>query len=219
MSGLDRQPLRERIREKLTEKLLFGGLEPDAPIRLSPLADTLGVSRTPVREALIALEREGLVKAEQGSGFVAAELDPDTARDLYELIPVLEGKALHWSEPFDQHDLDELERLDIRRRNESKPQVLLSVDRAWHSVLVQGCHNAELIRNLERLRWRIYRYEYAYMSQDRSNRESIREHERIRGLLRENRIDQAADLLTQHWNKGIDFLDEFQSEALSRSGP
>lgn len=213
MNELNRRPLRDRIREELTEQLLFGGLEPNAPIRPSPLAETLGVSRTPVREALIALEREGLVEADPGSGFVAAELDRDTARDLYEIIPLLEAQALQWSEGFDQGRLNRLQRLDSKRRRQDDPRILVSVDRQWHSILVEKCRNQELIKNLDRLRWRIYRYEYAYMSQDPTNREALWEHERIRSLLRENRLDRAADLLPAHWEKGLEFLDRYYSRS------
>lgn len=77
--------LSDRVAERLREAILRGDLRPGRRVRQEELADRLGVSRAPVRQALVILEREGLVQTERGRSAVVAPLTVDLIRDLYEL--------------------------------------------------------------------------------------------------------------------------------------
>lgn len=208
MPPLDRRPLRDEIRDLLTTELMWGKLKPDRPISLSSISEELGVSRTPVREALIALEQEGLVRSEQGTGFVATPLNKDRARDLYQLIAALEKLALSWSGAFDEEQLERLRSLDGERATEDDPHRLVRLDMEWHRALVAGCRNDWLRQILHNVRIQLYRYEFAYMSEASSKTEALKEHRHIRRLLEDGQVKKAADHLPHHWAKGLNFLKE-----------
>lgn len=82
-----------RVAERLREGILRGDLKPGSRVRQEALADRLGVSRAPVRQALVILEREGLVQTERGRSAVVAPLTADLIRDLYELRTGIERQV------------------------------------------------------------------------------------------------------------------------------
>src|SRR3954447_7631810 len=94
------------------EAILSGVLEPGARLRQEELADLFGTSRIPVREALRALEYEGLVRSEPHRGFTVTSLDADDVDEVYDLRIVLETHALRLALPLlTDEDLAELEAL------------------------------------------------------------------------------------------------------------
>src|SRR5215469_8782888 len=92
--AIERKTLRSQVREELLERMRAGDVRPGESINEVQLAAELGVSRTPLREALIALESEGQIESENGKGF---RFVPLSAREFEELAPImatLEGLAL-----------------------------------------------------------------------------------------------------------------------------
>ena len=87
-------PVRERTYEHLKSNVLSGRLNPGERLTEEHLAEKLGVSRTPVREALHKLEAEGLIKALETRGFVVSRDSKDEVEELFELRAILEGYAL-----------------------------------------------------------------------------------------------------------------------------
>ena len=87
-------PLRERAYEYLKDSLLSGRLSPGVRLTEEHLARELGISRTPVREALHKLESEGLIKPLETRGFVVSLDTRDEVEELFEIRAVLEGYAL-----------------------------------------------------------------------------------------------------------------------------
>ena len=88
-----------RERALLSQPILEGRLEPDSCLNEVHLADELGVSRTPLREALSRLRQTGLVLSKPNRGFFVAPLSGAEARDLYELLAVLKANALELAGP------------------------------------------------------------------------------------------------------------------------
>src|SRR5258708_14999551 len=97
--SIERRPLREQIKDVLLERLGRGEFDPDQAINEVHLAAELGVSRTPLREALIGLEREGIILSERGKGFRFAPMSPQEFRDLTTIVATLESLALELSQP------------------------------------------------------------------------------------------------------------------------
>jgi len=92
--------------------ILAGALSPGTRLRQEDLAERFGTSRIPVREALRALEYEGLVTSEPHRGFTVTELDADDIEEVYDLRIVLESHAVRIALPLlTEQDLEELERL------------------------------------------------------------------------------------------------------------
>src|SRR6187200_1050639 len=90
MRRLKRQPAESLASTKLRDLILSGAFPPGARLLQESLAERLGVSRMPIRQALLALEREGLVKTDPWRGSIVAPLDPDAIRDMYEVRGILE---------------------------------------------------------------------------------------------------------------------------------
>lgn len=104
--------VRERTYEFLKSSVLSGHFNPGERLTEEHLAKKLGVSRTPVREALHKLESEGLIKPLETRGFIVSRDSKDEVEELFELRAILEGYALRIiSEKISEEDLKQLDRL------------------------------------------------------------------------------------------------------------
>jgi DNA-binding GntR family transcriptional regulator len=104
--------VRERAYEFLKSSVLSGHFKPGERLTEEHLAKKLGVSRTPVREALHKLESEGLIKPLETRGFIVSRDSKDEVEELFELRAILEGYALRMiSERISEEDLKHLDRL------------------------------------------------------------------------------------------------------------
>jgi DNA-binding GntR family transcriptional regulator len=108
----DRQTAQDHVLASMREQILSGALPPGTRLRQEKLAERFGTSRIPVREALRALEYEGLVRSSPYRGFTVTELDADDIEEVYDLRVVLEGHAVRLAVPLmtdeDLRDLEEL---------------------------------------------------------------------------------------------------------------
>src|ERR1700754_4253911 len=99
-----------RVRDLLEEAILEGELQPGERLRAEALAQRFGTSRTPVREALLQLEAQGLVDVEPNRGAVVRAFDADDLRDLYEVRALLEPQAA--ARAATRISADDIERLE-----------------------------------------------------------------------------------------------------------
>ncbi|MFW6078838.1 MAG: GntR family transcriptional regulator [Gemmatimonadota bacterium] len=203
--AIQRTSLRDRVRDRLAKLIIDGGLAPCEPIRLQETAAALEVSMTPLREALIALEGDGLVRSESGRGFVVAPLEVREVEDLYPLIALLETRALRDSPPGES-GLRELTELNERMRKARTARRRIDLDRRWHETLLKRCPNAILLETLDRMRRRARRYELAYMTREGAPRVSIEQHDRIVSALDAGEIDEAIAALEANWRIGPEVL-------------
>lgn len=197
------QPLRREVRRLLLDRLLSGELEPGSRINESKLAEEIGVSRTPLREALIKLELEGFTKNDKGRGFYVVPLSGETAKNLYSLAGSLEALALERARPHSPAELSELEELEVRRaeaRRQHRFAVAVDLDNRWHARLVSGCRNAELLNMLNMLKNRLYRYEYVLAQQREWQGGDHDHHVRILQALRAGSRMLAVETLKHHWH-------------------
>lgn len=209
MPRIVREPLRAQIRRQLLEWLLHGKLRPNANISEPELAEELGISRTPLREALLKLEFEGFLRSEPGKGFTVRPLEPETARDLYDLAGTLEVKAFGDAGLPPPERLSELEELDRRRselvdaQGEEEADEMIRLDREWHELLLEGCDNTELLEVLKIIKNRLHRYEFAFAYDfERLGRTGVRQHQEMTARLREDDLETALELLREHWEMG-----------------
>src|SRR6516164_2816173 len=92
--AINKKPLREDVHALLRERIVSGGLMPGNRLQDVQLAAELGVSRTPVREALLRLEGEGLVESDPNRGFFVAPLSRKEVLEIYPIVWSLECLAL-----------------------------------------------------------------------------------------------------------------------------
>lgn len=209
---LRREPLRTQLRDLLLERILDGDLEPGAQIDLGALTDEWDVSRTPLREALLTLEEEGLVTSQRGKGFYVWDLSANEAVNLYQIAGGLERLAVRTTKAVDPVILQRMrETNDELREVQGKPKEMIRLDGIFHRELVHGSSNTDLLELISKIRNRLYRYrsygyEYVVTHGTDEKRISVDEHAAILERLDDGAIVEAADLLEEHWERGTELM-------------
>jgi DNA-binding GntR family transcriptional regulator len=202
--AIQRFSLRDQVREELIGWLADGRLAPGQRLEEERLSQALGVSRTPLREALASLAREGLVDVLTHRGFRVPALSAERVRDLYPVIGSLEGLALRLSGPRVREIASELESLNERLAlPHLTPRQRADLDRRWHELLASRSPNRELATLLERTRSRLRPYAGAWDRGAPEIETSRSEHGEIARLLGEGNVDEAAEAVLRHWVRGI----------------
>lgn len=204
---ITRKPLRDQAYHEILELVHRGDLAPGTRVRDSLLATRLGVSRTPVREALLQLVREGVLDADMGRGFSVCRLDPTEMRETGTILAELEVLALKTSGDFSSERLSRLSAIDrelAQTRNDVER--LVALEEEWHRTLVSGCPNQRL-REIIATLWQVpRRYMRAYLRESRRVSLSTQHHARIIEALRRNDRGGAAERFHHHWERGIQEL-------------
>ena len=205
--AIARAPLRSEVRKLLLEEILRGDLAPAAGITEAELSARIGVSRTPLREALLSLERDGFLTATPGRGFSVRPLTRADAEEIYPLLWTLEQLALRLAWPMARPRQVELEqanrRLESARRD---PMVALARDREGHSLLLADCKNRRLLASIANLKDQAARYEDAFMRHSGQVITSVDQHRHILAAARRNDLDDALRLLEENWRVSLEFL-------------
>ena len=194
--------LRDDVFARLRDAIVDGTLAPDEQLRDTELAAWLGVSRTPVREALLELGRAGLVRAIPGRSTVVAPLDRASVRDAQAVVAAMHGLAVRDAVPrLTDEQLDRMRAAnadfaDAQRRGDIDGA--LAADERFHAVAVDACGNAAVrtvlaqyepvLRRAERLRFASH-----------EGTASIVRHERLIALCADHDADGAARLAEQTW--------------------
>jgi DNA-binding GntR family transcriptional regulator len=199
-------PIRTDLRQILLERIVQGELAPGARIKETPLADELGTSRTPLREALIRLEQEGFVRSELAHGFTVEPLSGREVREIYPILWTLERLALRSSGSAVYSLLDELARTNADLATAQEPEERLVLDARWHETLLSHCPNRRLLAMLAHLRTAVRRYEHLFMADASLVAESVRQHEQVIAALQAREIDTAERLVEENWRVGMDLL-------------
>lgn len=201
---IERRPLREQIKDELLTRLERGEFDPEQAINEGQLAGELGVSRTPLREALIALEREGIIHSEQGKGFRFAALSPKDFRELNTIVAALESLALELSDPAALQECAPL--LMAKAREFDVPAaeqgVLERYDDEWHDLMLSNCPNERLIDLITSVKLGLRRYERVMIGDTGVLERSAEEHERIAECLLDGDRTAAIAALRKNWESG-----------------
>ena len=148
----------EIVLSSLRDAVLAGVFEPGARLRQEELADIFNTSRIPVREALRALEYEGLVRSEPHRGFTVTRLDADEVEEVYDLRILLESHAVRLALPLlTDDDLDDLEKLFARVREAATPDDGLAAREAFYTRLYSVTGRPRLVGLIIRLRQEVAR--------------------------------------------------------------
>lgn len=202
-----RSPIRTQIRKTLLDGMLRGDPAPGSSINESELSVQLGVSRTPLREALLNMVGEGFLHAAPGKGFFVLPLSAKEVEDLYPVIAALEVLALRSSAAPTALDLKRLAAInqDLERVQDDAEAALEADDR-WHEALLARCDNRRLLETIRGLKYHAQRYESAYMRHSGKIIQSVAQHRAILRALREGDRDEAVLRLEANWKISQDFL-------------
>jgi DNA-binding GntR family transcriptional regulator len=195
------RPLHAQARQAVLERILRGELSPESRVVESRLATDLGVSRTPLREALMHLEREGFLRLEPNRGFFVAPLSTEEARELYPILAMIEAEALRLGGIPGSGRMAHLEDVDNQLAEcHDDPEGAFHLNAEWHTVLTSGCPNRTLLKMLAGVRRKVYRYEWAHFARSGPRVEaSPTLHQAILTALEDRGIDQAIRELHRHW--------------------
>ena len=146
------------VLEALREAILTNLFEPGARLRQEELADVFGTSRIPVREALRALEYEGLVRSEPHRGFTVTTLDADDVEEVYHLRLLLESEAVRLAIPLlTDEDVSDLNRLFEVMTGASDPDEQLAARERFYFRLFSVAGRPRLVSLIGRLRQEVAR--------------------------------------------------------------
>ena len=204
-SVLQLKSLREQVYEHLRASIEAGDLVPGTFIDQNQISSELGISRMPLRDAMIQLELEGFVDVLPRRGVRVRRLTLDDVRHLYEIIGALEGAAL-LSSP-DGIDPGDLIRMDSLNREMSSAlesgdfDTYYSRNVDFHRVFLSWSDNLELRQSVRVCRQRLYDFPRERAFVPEWERRSIREHGELLDLLLEGKTREAADFLRDvHWS-------------------
>jgi DNA-binding GntR family transcriptional regulator len=201
---ITKKPLREDIHALLRERIVKGDIPPGNRLQDVLLAAELGVSRTPVREALLRLEREGLVESDPNRGFFVAQLSRKEVLETYPMVWALECLALESAEPPTPPQIQALRRINAEMAATADPLHRQELDSRWHQTLLSSCQNARLKNLLAALKQIVRRYECVYMRDPALVRRSVRDHAEILEALVKKKPKLAGQLLERNWRAGME---------------
>jgi len=198
----------ELIVTTLRRALLDGMIAPGARLRQEDLASLYGTSRIPVREALRALEHEGLVRSEPHRGFTVTSLDAGQIAEIYELRIVLEAYAVRQALPLlTDHDLAELERLHQEMQGSSSPDDKLEKRDQFYMRLYSVTARPRLVGLIARLH-----HEVARSLRWKLVQHSPSQHTRFMDAVRRGDADAAVAELTEHYRTVSALIQRFLRE-------
>jgi DNA-binding GntR family transcriptional regulator len=191
----------ETLRE-IRRRIVEGELQLGEALSEAALAALLGVSKTPVREALVQLKREGLVAIYPQRGTFVFQVDEDMVRDLCDFRRVLEGAALQraGSQAWGQL-VDALERC-VKQMNDAlahrEAAAYRHLDAEFHGSLFRLCGNALLAEAHEAIEFRVQSLRTRLSVAPEANEATLAEHTSIVGALVKRDLGRAHDLLMAH---------------------
>lgn len=195
-------PLRDVVFQTLRQAILRGELKPGERLMEIHLAQRLGVSRTPIREAIRKLELEGLVVMIPRRGAVVASITEKDLKDVLEVRRTLEIMAAEVAcERITPELLKELEKAgeEFQRLKASGDITkLAAADVKFHEIIYEATDNARLVSLLNNLREQMYRYRLEYLKDTGSHDRLNAEHQKIYNSIRSGDKETVAAAVCEH---------------------
>jgi DNA-binding GntR family transcriptional regulator len=193
--------------ERLTDALLSGELAPGDRLVQDALALRLGISRTPVREALQRMEREGTIRAGEGRGYVVPDLSSTDIGHLYEVREAVEGQAARLVAARATSAVDDIE-ATLRRLSgaagSSGPEVF-QANRLAHRAVVEASGNPFLLELFDDLWGRSVTMQAwgDYFASVHDHVDLVTDHADVLAALRSGDPDRAAAVMVAHVRDGL----------------
>lgn len=195
-------PLRDVVFKTLREAILTGELEPGERLMEIKLADKLGVSRTPIREAIRKLEIEGLVNMTPRKGAVVAEISEEDLQNVLEVRRVLEKLAVELAcnkiKPQEIAELKSNLKAFTTAISKNNPTEIAKIDVEFHDIIYKATHNGRLIQILSNIREQMYRYRLEYIKDQDTRHTVVRDHENLINAISGKNIEEAKKIMISH---------------------
>lgn len=202
---LNVKSLKEQVYDFLREQMRRGDILPGSVIDLEETSKKLGVSRTPLRDALLQLETEDFVTILPRRKVVVNLLTARDIKNYYEIIGALESIAiLKASDRLRSQDLDYMEQLNLEMKQAIEADdfdLYYEKNLAFHNVYLQACGNDKLMRIVNSLKKRLYDFPRPAGFVKEWEQSSTGEHARLVELLRRGQSEEAAKYVRDvHWS-------------------
>lgn len=213
---LKRTFMKDEAYNELRKWIITGKLQPGTKLRDQDLSDTLGISRTPIREALLKLENDGLVITKANRWTLVSPLDLKEAENVYSIVWTLESLAMEQAFPnISPKDIEELEKYNenLNKTVKSGSQFdKIQADNDFHNKIILLSNNTELPKLLSGLKMRIQRIEMHYFSKIDKMRASYSEHQQIIDLIKKQELSLAVNALKNNWKNSLDHIRMFSEQ-------
>ena len=195
-------PLRDVVFNTLRQSILTGELKPGERLMEIHLADKLGVSRTPIREAIRKLELEGLVTMIPRRGAEVAQITEKNLKDVLEVRRALDALAVELA--CDRIKEEQLRKLkdacdhfeeETKRGNANQ---VAQADVALHDIILEAGGNDKLIQMISNLSQQMYRYRLEYVKDETHYEQLIREHRQIYEAIRDKDKEGGSQAMKVH---------------------
>ena len=198
----DRYSLRGKVFHQLREDILSGHYKEHEELREMAISEEMGVSRTPVREALRQLELEGLVLMIPRKGAEVAEITEKNMRDVLEVRKALEELAVQLAcDKITKEEIEEMKKAaeDFKKILKSKDITeIAEADVRFHDIIYMATDNQKLIQLLNNLREQMYHYRVEYLKREEAHPQLIAEHAAIIEYISKGEKKAATDIMCKH---------------------
>ena len=211
-------PLRDVVFQTLRQAILRGELKPGERLMEIHLAQKLGVSRTPVREAIRMLELEGLVVMIPRKGAEVAKITVRDLKDALEVRMAIDSLSVKLAcERLDENDKTEIKQACVAFREAVKSknvQAIVEGDERFHNTIYRASKNQKLITIAMNLREQVYRYRFEYVKDFSYHENLIREHDQITEAILKGDVETAQKIMKEHiYNQEQIVIRNLQKEA------
>lgn len=201
-------PLRDVVFNTLRQAILRGELKPGERLMEIQLANKLGVSRTPIREAIRKLELEGLVLMIPRKGAEVAEITEKNLRDVLEVRRALEELAVRIAcEKITEEQIKQLKETAENLQNtlDSKDVTKIAeADVKFHDIIYFATDNQRLIQLLNNLAEQMYRYRVEYLKRENFYENVVAEHKDLIQTIEARQQDMAAQVICRHIDNQVE---------------
>lgn len=219
----DKYSLRGRVFHKLREDILNGKYKDHEELKEVAIGEELGVSRTPVREALRQLELEGLIRIVPNKGAYVTGITAKDVKDIYMIRSSLEGMCARLAtEHISREQLEEMEEnvyLASYHAERSQMEQMTELDNRFHHILYEACDSKMLQNLLQDFHQYVIRIRKKTLSTKERGIASNEEHRQIMEAIKSGNPDEAERLATMHMENAYDNMvknglyDIFESES------
>ena len=210
------KPLRDVVFETLREAILKGVIKSGERLMENQLAEEMGVSRTPVREAIRKLEQEGFVVVMPRKGAYVSEMSYRDVHEVYEIRASLESLACGLAaERVTPSEIEEMERYLVEEReylDNNELVLTVNIDIGLHSVIYQAARNEKITHLISKLKDQVYRLRSTSIMLPGRKKASLLEHQEIVEAISERDVELAQRLGQEH----VEHAEQAMLELLSK---
>jgi DNA-binding GntR family transcriptional regulator len=209
-----RDNISDAVAGELRNMIVDGRLPAGERINEVHLSQQLGVSRTPLREALARLAQEGALRHMARIGYFVRPLTLEEFEQIYDIRPLLDPEALRLAGLPSRGRMERLQEFNDRIERESDADTIIDLDDEWHLELITDCPNKVLIDLIRQFIQRTRRYELALMRVRKNVLVTIANHKAIMAALRRDDLESACAALRVNLQTGrapiIEWLTEIE---------